>query len=232
MGATLSRTSVVASIALAAISGLLSTVSVAVFGQTTDYLKLARSDTPLSAIQPERTRILVELVRRRAAGSAEYAREAAAMKPISPDLYSVQSFSSKETMLSIADQLQRAYQMDVAYSDSLNQSARDFHDRMQKVDPTYLQSFEANMRDSDSVNEATLSTEDQWVKCTSDLYTYAAAHADKISVAKDNKQVIPDPSINNNLNQQIDSCKALQQKMSDERAKAVQLQQDAGNRPH
>jgi hypothetical protein len=219
--------SAVVSIAVifAMLSGVITTAAVAMFPQPS-YLQLAQSSTPLSQIEPEQKRLMVELIRHTAANSAENTRLATSMKPISPPLYSVSSFASKGTMESTSSQLKQAYDIDLAYNAARHQTMRDFHDKMLQVDPSYLHQFESSMHNEEEGEAAIASAEDKWIASAQDLYAYAEAHADKISVTDGGKLQIVDQDIRKSLEEQIEASEALQKEMLDDRQKIVDKHHD------
>jgi hypothetical protein len=220
----LPRSTVLISISLVIVSGLITTITISAT-PSDNYLQVALSDVPLNKVHPERKRLLVELIRRDKAASDENGRLAKSAKPISPALYSVASFASKQVMDSTTAQLKQAYAGDLAYTTAKRQALQDFHDRMLNVDPVYLSSFEAKLHASNTSEDALETTETKWVASTLDLYNYAAAHADQISMTSDGHLVIADGSIRQSLLQQINACTTLQQTMLNQRQKAVSDQQ-------
>jgi hypothetical protein len=229
-----SRRSILIACVLTILSGLITTVSISAT-PSDNYLQLALSPIPLSKIQPERKRLLVELIRRNAANSAENNRVASGMKPISPPLYSVNSFASKEAMESTSAQFKQAYAADQTYTAAKHQAMQDFHDKMLKVDPNYLRDFESRRHDDDVLEASIESAEAQWVTSALNLYDYAIAHASAISTDNNGHLVIPDQDMRKSLLDQITASTALQQTMLSERAKAVNKQhslQDAAGIKH
>jgi hypothetical protein len=211
---------VMISIGLVVLSGLITTISIAAT-PSDNYLQVALSDVPLDKVHPERKRLLVELLRRDKAASDENGRLAKTMKPISPALYSVASFASKEVMESTSSQLKQAYDGDRSYEAAKLQALQNFHDQMLKVDPDYLSAFEAKLRSNNAAEDALEATETKWVTSTIDLYSYAVAHSTQVSMTKDGHLVIVDDSPRQNLLQQINECTTLQQTMLDQRQKAA-----------
>jgi hypothetical protein len=222
------------SIGLVILSGLITTIAIS-SNPSDNYLQVALSDTPLSKIHPERKRLLVELIRRNAANSAENRRLAKTLTPISPALYSVDSFASKAAMESTSSQLKQEYDIDQTYATAMHQSMRQFHNQMQKVDPAYLRGFEAIRHDDDVLEDSIADAEARWVTSALDLYQYAIAHAGEISETNDGHLAIAPPDVRQILLQQIGTSKALQQMMLDYRARAVikqQVLQDAAGIKH
>ncbi|HEY5213266.1 MAG TPA: hypothetical protein VIJ38_09615, partial [Acidobacteriaceae bacterium] len=141
---------VLASLALVVLSGLITTVSIE-SSPNDNYLAVALSDIPLNKIEPDRKRLIVELIRQNKAASDENSRIAKTMKPISPALYSVDSFANKTAMESTSSQLKQAYDVDKAYGEAKDQARQAFHDQMQKIDPDYLRGFDSRMQEDDSL---------------------------------------------------------------------------------
>ncbi len=207
--------------ALAILSGIITTISISAFPRHNSYMELAQSGIPLHQIEPEQKRLIVELIRRTAANSAENTRIAQSMKPISPPLYSVNSFANKAAMESTSSQLKQAYDIDVTYTKRRSQILSEFHDKMERVDPSYLQSFEASNQNEDVGEAAIASSEEKWIASALDLYAYAGAHANVISIVDGNKLQIADPDVRRELSGQLEASKALQQDMLANRRKVV-----------
>jgi hypothetical protein len=217
------RSMVLTSLGLVALSGLITTISIAA-SPSDDYLAVALSDVPLNKIRPDRKRLIVELIRQNKAASDENSRIAMTMKPISPPLYSVDSFANKKAMESTSTQLKQAYDIDKAYAAAKRQARKAFHDQMQRVDPDYLRGFEYSMQEDDSRESFIEADESEWVASALSLYGYAAAHASDISLDKGGHLAIANEELKQNLLQQIDASTALKQTMINARAKAVNKQ--------
>jgi hypothetical protein len=228
------RSMVLTTVALAVLSGLITTISIA-SSPSDNYLAVALSDTPLNKIKPDRKRVIVELVRQNKAASDENSRIAKTMNPISPALYSVDSFANKTAMESTSSQLKQAYDIDKAYAVAKHEARQAFHDQMQKIDPDYLQGFDSKMQEDDSLEASIEAEESKWVASTLSLYDYATAHASDISLNKDGHLAIASGELKHNLLQQINASTALKQTMMNDRAKAVKSQhslQDAIGMKH
>jgi hypothetical protein len=211
------------SLALVVLSGLITTISI-VASPSDSYLALALSDIPLNKIKPDRKRLVVELIRQDKAASDENSRIAQSMKPITPPLYSVDSFASKAAIESTSSQLKHAYDIDQAYAAAKHQARQSFHDKMQRVDPDYLRDFESRMQEEDSLEELIEAEEAKWVASALSLYDYAAAHAANFSVNNGGDIAIASKELRLSLLQQIDTSKALEQTMMNDRTKAVKKQ--------
>jgi hypothetical protein len=217
------RSMVLTSLALVVLSGLITTISIAA-SPSDNYLAVALSDTPLNKIKPDRKRLMVELIRQDKAASDENSRIAKSMKPISPALYSVDSFASKAAIESTSSQLKQAYDIDQAYAAAKHQARQGFHDKMQRADPDYLRDFESRMQEEDSLEASIEAEEAKWVASALSLYDYAAAHASNISVNNGGHLAIASEELKQSLLQQIDASTALEQTMVNDRAKAVKNQ--------
>jgi hypothetical protein len=157
------------------------------------------------------------------------------MKPISPALYSVDSFANKTAMKSSSSQLKQAYDIDQAYAAAKHQARQEFHNQMQRVDPDYLRGFDSKMQEDDSLEASIEAKEAKWVASALSLYDYAAAHASDISLNDGGHLAITGEELKQNLLQQINASTALKQTMMDDRAKAVKNQhslQDAIGMKH
>jgi hypothetical protein len=228
------RSMVLTSFALVVLSGLITTISIAA-SPSDDYLAVALSDKPLDKIKPERKRLIVELIRKNKAASDENSRIAKTMKPISPALYSVDSFATKSAMESTSSQLKQAYDIDQAYATGKHQARQAFHDQMQRVDPDYLAAFDSRMQQDDSQEASIESEEAKWVASALSLYDFAVAHASDISLNDGGHLAIKGEELKQNLLQQINASTALEQTMMNDRAKAVNNQhslQDAIGMKH
>jgi hypothetical protein len=217
------RTLVGTSLALVVLSGLITTISI-VASPSDRYLAVALSDIPLNKIKPDRKRLVVELIRQGKAASDENSRLARSMKPITPALYSVDSFASKAAIESTSSQLKQAYDIDQSYAAAKHQARQAFHDKMQIVDPDYLRDFESSMQEEDTLEASIGAEEAKWVASTLSLYDYAAAHAGNFSVNNGGHIAIASKEFEQNLLQQIDTSKALERTMMNDRAKAVKNQ--------
>jgi hypothetical protein len=217
------RSIVLTSLALVILSGLITTISIRA-SPSDNYLAVALSDTPLNKIKPDRKRLVVELIRQNKAASDENSRIAKSLKPISPALYSVESFSSKAAMESTSSQLKQAYNIDKAYAAAKHEARHNFHDKMQRVDPDYLRDFEVKMQKDDSAEAAIEAEEAKWVESVSILYDYAAAHASNISINNGGHLLIANEVVKQSLLQQLNASTAAKQTMMNDRAKAVNNQ--------
>jgi hypothetical protein len=151
---------ILVAVVLAISSGFITTLAVSATKEHNSYLELAQSGIPLNQIQPEQKRLVVELIRRRAANSDENNRVMANIKPISPPLYSIDSFATKEAIESTSTQLKTAYDLDCDYAQRQGQALQDFRYKMSRADPSYLQSFDSARRDEEA-DEAAIASDEQ-----------------------------------------------------------------------
>lgn len=201
-------------------SGIASTVAVTLTAAQNSYLVLAQSDKPLSEIHPERKRLVVEFIRQSAANSAENNRNAAALKPIDPPLYTVASFANKTAIETTAAQLKAAYALDVDYQTKVAQANRDFRGKMAIADAEYLRSWDASRRDEENEAVAISSAEKEWISNTLSLYDFAERHASEITVRSGTLEYAS-PAVRTEFIRRVDECKAFQQAMASVRNKAL-----------
>jgi hypothetical protein len=172
-------------IGLAVLSGLLTALGVLSFPERNDYVELALSNVPLEEIHPEQKALVVELVRRRAADSKNYERVAAQIKPISPPLFSPDSFANDAVIRAVLEQYTKAYTVDFDYREEEQRTMSDFRDKMMKVDPDYLKTFEAAEQapeSQESGEEKAFQLQKASVAATLALYNYADTHTKEISL--------------------------------------------------
>jgi hypothetical protein len=219
----ISKSMVLTSLALVALSGIITTISISAT-PSDNYLAVALSDTPLNSIKPDRKRLMVELIREEKAASDENSRIAHSIKPISPALYSVESFVNEAAMKSTSSQLKQAYDIDQTYAAAKLQARRAFHDKMQKVDPAFLRGIESRMQEGDSTEASIEKDEAKWVSSAVSLYDYTAAHASDISLNSSGHLTIKSDELRRRFLQQVETSKALQQAMINDRTKALNSQ--------
>jgi hypothetical protein len=205
------RKLVAGTIALAVLSVLITGVTAYSMPTRNELVDLALSAVPLSEIHPERKAITVEFLRKRFAASRDYQHAGEQLKPVSPALYSPDSFASEAVIRSVAAQLKRDYDMDVSYRGKEEQTLGEFRSKMTKVDTDYLKSFNARMQEQETAEAAMFQLEQSWVTATLALYDYAAAHMKEISL-KNGELAFTNDSVRTSFNHQLENCKVLQQK--------------------
>jgi hypothetical protein len=161
---------------------LLTSMAAFAVPQHNNYLDLALSDVPLSSIQPEQRRLVVELLRRRAANSREYDSIVAEVKtkPMSPSLYTPESFASEQVIKSTLAQLMKYTDADVEYSQKQQTVMSEFRQRMAKVDPEYLRTWDVDRQGQELAEESAISLERGWLESVVSLYGYAESHPKEI----------------------------------------------------
>lgn len=149
-----------------------------------DYLGLALSDKPLSEIRPEQKRLVVELLRRRAENSRDYDRALAEAKahPISPALYTPESFASVDVMHSTINTLKKYIGVDMDYGAKQQEAMSEFRDKMAKVDPEYLKQWDSERRHAEELQASATELEKEWFSSVVALYDFAAAHCDEVKL--------------------------------------------------
>jgi hypothetical protein len=162
----------------------------------------------------------------RAASSKEYESAAAHFQPITPPLYSPESFGSTEAMNSTVRQLQQAFAIDAAYFDGLMRSEARFREEMEQADPQYLQS-QLNFRNSEEEAEASVFTlESEWVQSVHDLYQYAVSHHQNI-LGAGGSLTFSTSEVKAKFQDLENISKVLQQKMQSARTVFAKKQQQA-----
>jgi hypothetical protein len=159
-----------------------------------EILNEAVSSTPISAIKPESRAILVQLLRTRLQNSREQTAAASRIKPITPALYSAESFENENVIQSVRSQVEAAASFDLSYADKQQAAMNEFRARMSKADPAYLESFEAQRKEADDEFAKASSREKQWLEATTALYDFAAANQNMMKL-KGNQLVFSDPRV-------------------------------------
>jgi hypothetical protein len=164
-----------------------------------EILDEAVSSKPISAIQPESRAILVQLLRTRLQNSRDYDAAFSRLKPITPRIYSAESFENDNVIKSVMNQVREVASLDISYADKQQDAMNEFRIKMSKADPAYLESFEAQRRDIDDQFGKAASEEKEWLEVTSDLYDFATANH-KIIKLNGNQLVFSDPTIKASFN--------------------------------
>lgn len=159
-----------------------------------EILNEAVSSTPVSAIRPESRAILVQLLRTRLQNSREQTAAASRLKPITPALYSAESFENENVIQSVKSQVETAASFDLSYADKQQAAMNEFRARMSKVDPAYLESFEAERKEANEEFAKASSQEKQWLEATTALYDFAAANHGMMGL-KGNQLFFSDSSV-------------------------------------
>jgi hypothetical protein len=154
----------------------------------------AVSSKPISTIKPESRAILVQLLRTRLQNSREYNAAASRLRPITPVLYSAESFENENVIQSVKSQVEAATSLDISYAGKQQEAMDEFRARMSKADPAYLAAFEEQRKGADDEFAKALLQEKQWLDATNALYDFAAANQ-KMMELKDNQLVFSDPRV-------------------------------------
>lgn len=167
---------------LALLSALLTAIGAYSVPERNDYADLALSNVPLDQIHPEQKALLVEFIRRRAANSRDYERIAAQMKPLSPALYSPNSFATEAIIRSTSESYKKANAVDFAYHEQQERALNEFRARMLKVDSDYLKSFEVGFQEQEAREAKSIQLQKECLTATLALYEYADTHIRDIAV--------------------------------------------------
>jgi hypothetical protein len=200
-------------VVLAVVSACVMAIGVFSVPAHNEFVDLAFSNTPLSEIRPERKALVVELIRRRAANSREYEAVAAQVKPLSPPLYSPESFANEYAIRNTVDYLKKYADIDFAYYSKQQEVMADFRNKMSKADPEYLKRWDAET--GRGVAEAsTNNLERQWLTSAFALYDYAASHVKDITVT-DGKLNFSTERVRLEFNEKEEKSKTLYTKWQD-----------------
>jgi hypothetical protein len=217
----------------AAITFAIISFAITIFGSShlhhhSGYIDLALSNTPLSSIEPEQKRLVVELLRLRAESSRENDKELADAQahPLNPQLYTPESFASKAVIESTMANLTKFMNIDLRYAESLEETMHDFRQKMAACDPAYLQSWDESEQKQEAVQASTMQAEREWFASVTSLYSYAEIHAADITLKQGRLVITPAPVLAT-FNQQMSHSKDLQQKLSIRQAGLVKAQQQA-----
>jgi hypothetical protein len=215
-------------IILAIVSFAITVSGVSLLHHHSDYIDLALSNTPLSSIEPEQKRLVVELLRHRAQSSRENDKELADEQahPLNPQLYTPESFASKAVMESTMANLTKFMNIDLRYAKSLEETMQDFRQKMAACDPAYLKSWDESEQEQEAAQASTMQAEREWFASVTALYSYAETHADNITL-KQGHLVITPPPLLETFNQQMSRSKDLQQNLLTRQAGLVKAHQQA-----
>ena len=195
---------------LAVASLLVTLVGVSLLKHRNGYADLASSNIPLSRIEPEQKRLVVELIRRTAANSQEENKEMAeALKePMNPSVYSPASFVSQQVIDSTMMHLKKYTAIDSDYFGKQQSAREEFKRKMALSDPQFLESWNAKRQQQELLDKETYELERDWFASVQQLYGYAAQHTKEISV-KSGGLVIPNTTVRDAFNKQLEHSEAL-----------------------
>jgi hypothetical protein len=233
-GNVLQRGFVIGAFGLALVSALLTAIGVYLTPERNDYLELALSNIPLDQIHPEQKALVVGLVRRSAANSRDYKNAAAQMQPISPQLYSAESFANDSVIRSVSEQYKKATAIDFAYREEQVRTMNDFKSKMMNVDPDYLKSFEAGRQEQQTREFNLFQLEQECATATVGLYDYAEKHAKDIAL-KDGQLTLTNDAVRAEFSRQLEMSKSLNERLQTAHQELVRRQQrsrdDVGLKP-
>ena len=205
---------------------VVTTIFLAAFISGNNYLSIAQSSKPLGSIYPMRTRLIVELLRERMSDSKKYQEAAAHFAPISPPLYSPQSFASTAVMRATERRFQQAFNIDSAYAARISESETRFRKQMARVDPQYLNSWISLRRNEVHAETALFRLETRWVQSVRTLYGYAADHNQSFRLHNKSLQFF-NSAVESEFHHLEKSSDSLQQQIQSARKAQVKKQQEA-----
>ncbi len=213
-------------VGLAVFSALVTTLTVASIPVRNDYRELALSSTPLADIQPEQRRLVVELIRRRIANTREENRYLAQLKPLSPALYSPESFANVDVIQNTSNAMKKAAETDFGYNAKNQQAMAEFREKMGTADPGYLKAWDAEHQDQEDLEASTLALEKQWLTGVEALYGFAAKNTQSISL-RGNKLEFSTPTIEQDFQRQKEANEALYNKLMERERMLAERQKKA-----
>jgi hypothetical protein len=220
------RSLVIGAIGLMMLGALITSLSVFAVTAHNDYLELALSDKPLNDIHPAQRALVVELLRRRLANSRANNHLIADIKPISPPLFSPDSFASESTIRSVSSAYKNATDADFSYYAQQQEAMNDFRSKMTKVDPGSLKSFEAAQQQQETAEAEGYKMEQESATATLALYQYAAVHAKDITF-KNGELAFSTESVRLEFSGQLENSKALFSKWQADVQERARRQQQA-----
>lgn len=227
-GQPTSKRLVPGAIGLSAMAALVTSVLVFAVPQRNNYVDLALSAIPLSNIQPEQKRLVVELIRRRTANSREYEKRLAdaKAKPLSPSLYTPESFANPEVIESTIAQLKKYADADFEYSQKQRAVASEFRQKMAKVDPDFLRSWDIERQGQEAAEQRATDLEHEWLESTASLYRCAESHSGDISLKSGHLEFARD-AVRLEFSNKQDESKSLYRKWQDVLQALARRQQQA-----
>ncbi len=187
-------------------------------------VELAFSSIPLDQIHPQQKALVVDFLRRTAANSRDYENVAAQMKPISPPLHSAGSFANADVIRSVTEEYKKATATDSTYRETQERTMNEFRNKMMKVDPDYLKSFEAGQQARETRETKNFQLQKECVTATLALYDYAETHTKEISV-KDGELHFANDSVRMEFSRQLEASKSLNKQCQEAIQELVRDQQ-------
>lgn len=185
---------------------------------------LAMSNVSLDAIQPERKRLLVELIRQTAANSREYDKVVAEARkhPLDPQVYSPESFSSVDAMNRTIARVTDLVAGDAEYYAKQQAAQRHFREQMATADPAYLESWDKSRTPQENFEAASEELQKEWLESVKVLYGYASQHYGELHI-KDGKIQFSTSTTNVAFNNLMDRSVALHNKLLGAVQRGVEL---------
>jgi len=215
---------VIGVVGFALFSASLTVISAYSIPERNDYVELAFSGVPLDQIHPQQKALVVDLLRRTAANSRDYEHLAAQTKPISPQLYSVESFANESVIRSVLEEYGKANAADFAYHKEQEQTMDEFRDKMMTVDPSYLKSFEAGRQEQETQEAKILQLQQECSTATTALYNYAGTHTKDITV-KDGQLRFANDAVQTEFSRQLEGSKTMYERWQGALQESVRRQQ-------
>ena len=113
-------------------------------------------------------------------------------KPISPSLYTPQSFANEQVIESTIAQVTKYTDADLEYSQKQKLVRSKFRDKMAQVDPEYLRSWDVERKGQEEAEQSAIDLEREWLDSTVSLYRYGASHLKDMSVENGHLNFAPD----------------------------------------
>jgi hypothetical protein len=218
-------------VGMAAVSLLATALAVRVIPVRNDYLGLAASNIPLNEIRPDQKRLVVELLRRLTANSQDYERalNVAKSHPLSPSLYSPESFGDSATMTRTVEVLQKYATIDFDYGNKQQLAMAEFRKKMATANPEYLKSWDLEREGQNELAASAINHEKDWLSGVDALYDLAAKHADSIRLVNGKLQ-FADRKVEQDFQNRLQASKALYDKWQEQVQELVKRQEVARKR--
>ena len=213
---------------LATAAFLATILGVSIVKHQNAYESLALSDTPLTSIEPEQKRLVVELIRRTAANSKEENKAMAEAQkvPMNPAVYSPDSFANPQAIQSTLAHLTIYAEIDFQYFTKQQSVREDFRRKMMVCDPKFLSKWDTQRQGQEDTEKAADQLEHEWFASVKSLYDYAEQYARNIAVI-DGRISISDVAVRQRFNGLLDQSKSLHEKLESAVREEVQLQRKA-----
>ncbi len=159
------------------------TASGAIAGTMTGAGAAAR-DPGADGAGTDREAVLHELLQLLAVNANEHRAAVQAAKPITPGVYSPESFTSPEVENLVAGELEAYSMEDMRYRERNRVAISRFRSRMAEVDPAYLKEWDGKRAEAEGEDLQVADLEAKWVKSVEALYLYAAEHGKEIAMSR------------------------------------------------